>query len=64
MDCKTKVELAATLAMIFPELAWRLPPKRKIWQSEHRRQTAFDAIALAVGYWKLNAAQPILAENG
>jgi len=35
--------------MQFPdELASRLPPKRKLWNSEDSRMDFFDAVALAV----------------
>src|ERR1039457_322076 len=45
----TKHEMAETLAMQFPdELASRLPPKRKTWESEDGRMDIFDAVALAV----------------
>jgi hypothetical protein len=51
LDCETRDEIAAALARIFPELAWRLPPKRRAWQSEHPRMAMFDAIALGLAYW-------------
>jgi hypothetical protein len=45
----TKQEMAEILAAQFPdELASRLPPKRKLWQSEDSRMDIFDAMALAV----------------
>jgi hypothetical protein len=46
----TKAEISASLALIFPELAWELPPKRRIWEPEHSRQTVFDAIALGLAF--------------
>jgi hypothetical protein len=52
MGCETKDEIAAALANIFPELTWRLPPKRRAWQSEHPRMAMFDAIALGLAYWQ------------
>ena len=45
-----KYDIATMLATTFPELLWRLPPKRKIWQGEHRRMGAFDAIAVGFAY--------------
>jgi len=40
------------LAKQFPdELASRLPPKRKTWESEDSRMDIFDAVALAVTFW-------------
>ena len=45
----TKHEMAEMLATQFPEeLASRLPPKRKSWNSEDGRMDIFDAAALAV----------------
>jgi hypothetical protein len=39
------------LAKQFPKLASRLPPKRKIWQSEDYRMGIFDAAAVGVAYF-------------
>ncbi len=44
----TKHEVAVALAERFPELARQLPPKRKMWMSEHSRMGIFDAVAMAV----------------
>lgn len=45
----TKRELAVALTHRFPqELAPRLPPKRRPWQSEDFRMDIFDAVALAL----------------
>jgi hypothetical protein len=52
LGCETKAEISAELARIFPELVWQLPPERKAWESEHPRQSAFDAIALGIVYWQ------------
>jgi hypothetical protein len=52
MGCETRDEIAAALARIFPELHWRLPPKRHAWQSEHPRMAIFDAISLGLAYWQ------------
>ena len=47
----TKHEMAEMLANRFPdELAFRLPPKRRLWQSEDSRMDVFDAVALAVAF--------------
>jgi hypothetical protein len=51
----TKQEMAEMLAMQFPdELASRLPPKRKTWESEDGRMDIFDAMALALAYLRIN----------
>jgi hypothetical protein len=52
LECQTKYEIASVLTRIFPELSWKLPPKRQLWQSEHPRMTMFDAIALGLAYWQ------------
>jgi len=46
-----KYEVASALARQFPDLASRLPPKRKIWQSEDYRMGIFDAAAVGVAYF-------------
>jgi len=45
---RTKPEIAAAIARRFPELASRLPPRRKPWMSEDERMAIFDAAALAL----------------
>lgn len=46
----TKFIIARGIAERFPELASRLPPKRKPWMSEDPRMAMFDATALALTY--------------
>jgi hypothetical protein len=53
-NAKTKHEIAAMLATVFPELFWKLPPKRKVWQNEHFRMIVFDAISVGFAYWQRN----------
>jgi hypothetical protein len=55
LGCETKAEISTALARIFPELVWQLPPRRKAWESEHPRQSVFDAIALGLAYWQHEA---------
>ena len=43
-----KDAVAAELTLRFPELRPRLPPRRKIWQSEAYSMSIFDAVALAL----------------
>mgnify|MGYP001582794102 CR=1 FL=1 len=43
-----KDEVAAAVAARFPELAPRLPAKRKPWQSEAERLGIFDAVAFGL----------------
>jgi len=51
-QAKSKDEIAAVLGRMFPEVAPRLPPKRKIWNGEHSIMPMFDAIAVGVSYWE------------
>lgn len=45
----TKHDIAVKLGARFPdELGNRVPPKRKLWQSEDSRMDIFDAVALAL----------------
>jgi Holliday junction resolvasome RuvABC endonuclease subunit len=44
----TKHSIAQMLAKHFPELAEKLPARRKAWESEKERMSIFDALALAV----------------
>jgi hypothetical protein len=50
---ETKQQIAAFLAERFPDLAWKLPPKRKPWQSEKYHMSIFDAAAVGVAYFGL-----------
>jgi hypothetical protein len=50
-DDRNKFTIASTLAQRYPELAPKLPPKRKIWQSEDYHMSIFDAAALGVAYF-------------
>src|SRR6266446_5122020 len=50
-DCylaRGKYERAVEIAARFPEIGWKLPPKRKAWESEHYRMSMFSAAALAM----------------
>jgi hypothetical protein len=47
----TKREIAEAIAREFPELGPRLPPVRKIWMSEDRRMSIFDAVSLAATFF-------------
>lgn len=48
--CSTKYEMASALAKKYPDIAWKLPPKRKPWRSEYQRMSIFDAATLGVSY--------------
>jgi hypothetical protein len=47
----TKHQIASFVAHKFPELAHRLPPPRRLWQSERARMSIFDAVSCAVTYF-------------
>jgi hypothetical protein len=47
----TKYQIASRIALMFPELTWKLPAARKPWQTEPHNQTIFDAIALGLTYF-------------
>ena len=47
----TKDDIAKTVAMWLPEFTPHLPPPRKVWESEDRRMTMFDAVALALTFF-------------
>ena len=46
----SKQAIAERLAKHFPELQKKLPPRRRLWQSEAERLAIFDAVALAVTF--------------
>jgi hypothetical protein len=48
---QTKHEIACVIAMHLPEIAIRLPRRRKPWMSEDYRMAIFDAAALALTYF-------------
>lgn len=47
----SKYTIAALIAGLFPELAWKLPPYRKNWQPEHHNMAIFDAVSLGLTYF-------------
>jgi len=49
---RNKYTIAAAVVEQLPELASRLPNKRKIWKSEDYRMSIFDAAALGVAYFR------------
>lgn len=51
--CATKQQRATILAKWYPDLQWKLPPRRKPWQSEDFRMSVFDAAALGTAYLAL-----------
>ena len=47
----TKHAIASLLSGWYPDLAWRLPRKRRAWESEPFSMALFDAAAAAVTYF-------------
>jgi hypothetical protein len=47
---RNKYAIAMVVSDRFPELADRVPPKRKPWQSEDYRMSIFDATALGLAH--------------
>ncbi len=47
----TKYQRAGLVAAYIPDLAYKLPPKRKAWQSEDIRMSIFDSACLAISYF-------------
>lgn len=48
---RNKDDRAAMIAERFPDLAWKLPPRRRLPRREHYRMSIFDAAALALAYY-------------
>lgn len=59
---KPKYEISKLIATRFPEVSWKLPPKRRPWQTESDVQSIFDAIGTAV-YFLESLAQPIPSDS-
>ncbi len=49
----TKYQRAGLVAAYLPDLAYKLPPKRKPWMSEDLRMSIFDSACLALTYFYL-----------
>jgi hypothetical protein len=47
---RRKYQRAVEMAARFPEIGWKLPPKRKPWESEHYSMSMFEALEAAVAY--------------
>ena len=48
----TKYEIAKAIAVQMPNFVPRMPPIRKPWMSSDPRQSLFDAIALAIAFYR------------
>lgn len=47
---RSKDEIAGFIAGLFPDVGWKLPPRRKNWQPEHHNITMFDAVSVGLTY--------------
>jgi len=63
LGASSKHQIASFLARTFPELSHRLPPKRKLWQSERARMSMFDAVSYGVVYLALLAGNKNVLDN-
>jgi hypothetical protein len=62
--CVNKHEIATVLAQWFPDLALKLPSKRKCWQSEDYRMSIFDAVALGIAHFaRRKSTKPDMPQN-
>lgn len=52
LGCQSRYQIAMSLSRTFPELSARLPPARRLWDSEHSSMSIFDAVALGLAYWQ------------
>ena len=59
---RTKHEIAQVVAKQLPELASKLPPRRKPWMNEDYHMATFDAAALALA--GLHTRRPVRSGNG
>lgn len=57
MGAHNKDEIAAAVVKLVPELAPRLPPRRRIWESEHYNMGIFEAAALALTVFQLEGVR-------
>lgn len=47
----SKDKIASALAERFEEIAWKLPKRRKVYQSERHNMLIFDALAIGVAFF-------------
>jgi len=55
---RSKYKRAGEIAARFPEIGWKLPSKRKPWESEHYSMSIFEALAVAVAYSGKSSPNP------
>lgn len=55
-QCRSKHQRTMLIVQWFPELSWKLPRKRRSWNSENHRMVVFDATATALAF--MNRSPP------
>jgi hypothetical protein len=58
---RTKYDIARAAARLLPELAVRVPSRRRPWQSERYQMAIFDAVALGITHYALAKPRPSAA---
>lgn len=51
MGAQSKDDIAEMVVRLVPELEMRLPPRRRVWESEHYAMGMFEAAALALTFF-------------
>ena len=64
MGAHSKDDIAAAVVKLVPELAPRLPPRRRIWNSEHYSMAIFEAAALALTYFARSQGELEITNEG
>jgi len=64
MGAHSKDDIAAAVVKLVPELAPRLPPRRRIWESEHHSMAIFEAAALALTHFARSQGGSEIASEG
>ena len=50
LGCETRHDIASVLAKWFKEIAWKLPRKRRAWESERYNSVLFDGVATGIAF--------------
>jgi hypothetical protein len=58
--CKNKHQIHSLLAEWFDEISWKLPARRRPWQSERPNTLLFDALATGVAFFVRSSNGTIL----
>jgi len=58
-QARNKYEIAEVLTRIFPELLFKIPRKRRVWESEAHAMIVFDAIATGFAFWQQKRSEDL-----